>query len=148
MHSESTPSAFANGLFRAEIEGLPAFAFSSCRGLSALTRYLAIAEGGATSPRYFRDDQRFGPLVLERLLDADSSLWNWFECGDARDGAITLLDPSGTSVARWTFSRGRPTEWRGPTLDAANVSVALEELEIVHEGLKWEDPERTEGADV
>ena len=66
----------------------------------------------------------------------------------ARDGAITLLDPSGTAVARWTFSRGRPTEWRGPTLDAANVSVALEELEIVHEGLKWEDPERTEGADA
>lgn len=142
MSSESMvpPAPSGNGLFRVQVEGLPPLDLAACRGLTALARYLAVPEGGASSPRLFRDEIRFDPLVFQRLLDADSSLWEWFERGDARDGRIELLDASGAAVARWTFRRGRPTEWRGPALDATAVSLALEELEIVHEGLRREGP--------
>jgi phage tail-like protein len=37
---------------------------------------------------------------------------------------------------RWNFQRGWPAKYTGPGLNAANNEIAMETLEIAHEGLK------------
>lgn len=40
-------------------------------------------------------------------------------------------------MLRWNFVRGWPAKWEGPALNAAS-EVAIETLEIAHEGLELE----------
>jgi phage tail-like protein len=55
------------------------------------------------------------------------------------DGTIEVRDPADRRVvARWVFTRGLPQKITGPQLDAKTGNIALEELAIVHEGLRME----------
>jgi phage tail-like protein len=38
-------------------------------------------------------------------------------------------------VKRWNFKEGWLTKWAGPSFNATDNEVAIETLEIVHEGL-------------
>jgi phage tail-like protein len=56
---------------------------------------------------------------------------------DARkNGQIILLDDEGNEAAEWTFTNGWPTKWTGPAFNATANEVAIDTLEIAHEGLK------------
>jgi phage tail-like protein len=56
--------------------------------------------------------------------------------GKRRDGVIVLCDELRLPLKTWTFSRGLPLKWTGPTLNAAQSTIAIESLEIMHEGLR------------
>ncbi len=47
---------------------------------------------------------------------------------------ITLCDPEGNSVIAWTLRNVYPSKWIGPELDAMTAGIAMESLELVHEG--------------
>ena len=66
----------------------------------------------------------------------DPGLYDWFLRGERRDGAVVLLGHDGREVLRWAFARGWPCRWEGPAFDARRTEVALELLEIAHEGLQ------------
>jgi phage tail-like protein len=52
-----------------------------------------------------------------------------------------VLAPNGTrEVARWTFLRALPSKVSGPSLNAKTGEIAIEELHLVHEGLRLEGP--------
>ena len=90
-------------------------------------------------------EYRAGHIVLKRGVTADRSLWDWRReaaAGVLRrvTGAIVLLDPARRPVARWTFYSGWPTKWEGPGFDAGGNEVAIETLEIAHEGLEVRRP--------
>jgi phage tail-like protein len=80
---------------------------------------------------------------------ARTELWQWFQdvVDGVRpirryDGTIELLGtplPGATEPAvlsTWTFSRGLPARIVGPQLNARTGEVAVEELQIAHEGLR------------
>ncbi len=48
------------------------------------------------------------------------------------------MDESRADVMRWQFRNGWPAKWEGPDLDASSSEVAIETLEIAHEGLELE----------
>ena len=53
------------------------------------------------------------------------------------DGTIQLLSNDGADVlATWTFDRGLPAKVSGPQLNAKTGDIAIEELQIAHEGLR------------
>ena len=54
------------------------------------------------------------------------------------DGTITLLDESRQTVMVWHFHRGWPCKFTGPALKAKGNEIAIETLEICHEGLEIE----------
>ena len=79
-------------------------------------------------------------IKLRRGLAVSTELWTWHESflqgrGKRRDGVIELLDDTGEAVRTWRFRRGLPVRWAGPALAAMSSAVAIEELEIAHEGL-------------
>ena len=47
-----------------------------------------------------------------------------------------LLDERGKTVRVWRFIQGLPVRWAGPALDAGQSRVAIEEIEIAHQGLR------------
>jgi phage tail-like protein len=47
---------------------------------------------------------------------------------------ITLLDSHRTRVTSWKLRGVYPTKWHGPTFDANSRNIALETLELAHEG--------------
>ncbi len=70
-------------------------------------------------------------------------LWDWHYSwvqgqGTRKDGLIVLNDNSGQPAKIWKFRRGIPVKWSGPSLNATQNGVAVESLEIAHEGLEME----------
>lgn len=89
--------------------------------------------------------KKFTNLTLKRGVVGDLAFWNWIlqgMSGNVRrhEGSIVLLKANGDEVMRWTFKRAWPTKWRGPGLTAKEGEVAIESLEIQHEGLSVDRP--------
>jgi phage tail-like protein len=83
-----------------------------------------------------------------RPARANAKLWEWLMSviDGIRpvvryDGVIEVLDnrgaPGGQVVASWSFERGLPAKVTGPHLNAKTGDIAIEELHIAHEGLRW-----------
>jgi phage tail-like protein len=126
--------------FRIRIDGIGEASFARCRGIGARTEVVAVPEGGAPGPRLLPGDVAWDPIVLERGWVRDHRLWEWFESHDPRGGSVEILTPDGEAAGRWSFSRAWPSRWSGPSFDAGKDEIALEVLEVVHEGLRWEGP--------
>jgi phage tail-like protein len=82
-------------------------------------------------------------ITLKRGITGDLTLWTWLKAvmdGNVRraDGTITLLDESRQPVMAWRFRRAWPCKLSGPTLNAKSNEVAIEVLELCHEGLELE----------
>ncbi len=85
--------------------------------------------------------KKFSNITLKRGVIGDMAFWNWIKSvldGQVlrADGTITLLDEARQPVLRWKFRRAWPCKWAGPTLNAKGNEVAIETLELCHEGLE------------
>jgi phage tail-like protein len=47
-----------------------------------------------------------------------------------------MLNENRQEVMRWNFKRAWPCKWTGPGLNAKNNEIAMETLEICHEGIE------------
>jgi phage tail-like protein len=79
-------------------------------------------------------------ITLKRGVIGDLTFWNWLVAAtqgkvQRADVAIILLDENRTEVMRWNFARAWPCKWTGPVLNAKSNEVAIETLEICHEGM-------------
>lgn len=85
--------------------------------------------------------KKFTNITLKRGIIGDLAFWNWIVeamNGLVRrtEGSVLLLDENRREVMRWNFKRGWPCKWTGPGLNAKNNEIAMETLEICHEGLE------------
>jgi phage tail-like protein len=83
---------------------------------------------------------KFNPVTLKRGIIGDVALWNWVLAGmkgkvKRTEAAIVLFDENRTEVMRWNLKRVWPSKWTGPGLNAKNNEIAMESLELCHEGL-------------
>ena len=53
-----------------------------------------------------------------------------------RSGSIIVHDATGAEKARWNFLDAWPTKWPRPTFTAKGNDVAIETLELAHEGIE------------
>lgn len=83
----------------------------------------------------------FTPIVLRRGITGDLSIWEWFDSAgrtgevQRRDVTIDLLNEAHEPVLSWRVSNAWVSSWSGPSLDASRNSVAIETIELTHEGL-------------
>jgi phage tail-like protein len=120
---------------------IPQGGFSECTGLEANMQVEDYREGGRNDGVLRFPGRISHPNIrLRRGAALSTDLWKWHESflrgrGKRRDGVIELLNDAGETVREWRFRRGLPIRWIGPTMNAGQSSVAIEELEIAHEGL-------------
>ena len=57
---------------------------------------------------------------------------------EAKNATIALYDAKNQPVATYTITSAWPVKWEGPALNATANEVAIETLEIAHEGLELE----------
>jgi len=131
--------------FLLEIDGIAKAGFSRCRLPTAATDVVEYREGNdPPTPRKLAGLNEYGPLELWYGVTADGiELAEWSrlvqqgKVDDARRTiAVVLLDEEGSPGARWELRNAWPARYEAPTLDAERSAVAIETLEIVHEGVE------------
>ena len=124
-------------LFHVEIGGVDLGFFKSVTGLGVENEVLEFRDADVIHK--VPGVKKYPNIVLKRGFTGSSGFFNWvssFKNGSARvDGAIIMLSTGLTEVARWQFHNGFPAKWQGPELDASKNEIAIETLEIAHEGL-------------
>ncbi len=120
-------------------------AFAECTGLEATMEPKVIREGGNNYGAHQRvGTVTFATVILRRGMTLNADLWKWFEQVTLRgaytlrmDVAIRHLDFDGTTVVRtWHLDRALPVKFKSGDLNGKGAEIAIEELHLVHEGLK------------
>lgn len=120
--------------------------FQECTGLDTSLEIEEYKEGGVNDRvRKFPSRVTWSNIVLKRGIGFGDDLWNWHAAyttgkGKRRDGIIVLENDLHVPLKMWQFARGLPIKWTGPTLNAKASEVAIESLEIVHEGIALTSP--------
>ena len=127
--------------FLVEIDGIAHAVFSEVTGLESETAVIEYRAGGENVVRKLPGLTKFGNITLKRGITQDAELWNWRKSIidgdiDRRNGSIVLLDDKRSPVVRWNFHNGWICKWEGPALSAKSNEVAIETMEIAHEGLE------------
>jgi phage tail-like protein len=138
---------FGNYNFMVELDGLTRAGFKECSGLESSVDAGDYREG--TDPgliaRKIPGQRKTTNITLKRGVTDDRALWDWHLTavnGDVQRHTISIIlrDDVGNEKIRWNVKNCWPTKWSGPTLDAGSSDVAIETLELVHEGIevqKW-----------
>ena len=117
--------------------------FAECAGLEANLDVLDYREGGVNNYTHkFATRVSYSNIVLRRgMIYLYDDLWDWHYgwvqgAGKRKDGLVVLLNEARQPAKIWKFKRAIPTKWVGPSLNAAQSLVAVESLDIAHEGLE------------
>jgi phage tail-like protein len=138
----SAADPFLNFNFMIEISGVIEGGFHECSGLESTIDVIEHREGGQnTTLKKIPGQTKFANLVLKRGMYEDLKIYDWHKAAvegppDRKDGSVIQYDRQGTEVARWNFFRAWPVKYTGPTFSAEGNDVAIETLEIAHEGLE------------
>lgn len=129
--------------FIVEIDGIAKAGFSEVSGLELEIAAVEYREGGdpPSIVRKLPGLVKYTNIVLKRGFTSDSSLWDWIKTvldGNARRAAmkITLLDDQGQPAVSWKVREAWPCKYGGPEMNAKDNDIAIESLEICHEGLE------------
>jgi len=128
--------------FSVEIEGIQEAFFRECSGLESEIEVLPYEEGGVNDhPHKLPGRAKFPNVTLKRGVTDSKDLWEWFSKGiqgqiKRKTVHIILCDAKGEEVRRWTFEGAYPIKWSGPSLNANENAVAIETLELAHEGME------------
>lgn len=123
--------------------------FSECSGLEVEMEVTEYQEGGHNDAVVQRAGRaKYPKLVLKRGMLVGSGqqvvteLWTWIQDTVAGnrplrryDGFVQVLGLDAAPVATWRFRRALPAKMSGPQLNAKTGEVAIEELQLAHEGL-------------
>ena len=124
--------------------------FTEVSGLDVETEVIEYRHGA--SPEYHKTKQpgmtKFSNITLKRgTFKSDNEYYDWwketklFEEGNAtgsvyrRDITIKLLDENHQPVVVWKVKRAWPTKVQSTDLKADGNEIAIESVELVHEGL-------------
>jgi phage tail-like protein len=142
MGTAARTDSFLNFNFLVEIDGIARAAFHEVSGFDSTIDVIEHREGGDNlTPRKLPGMTKHSNIVLKWGMTDDQELYRWHRdvvkgTIQRRNGSIVLLDRRGQEVARWNFFNAWPTKWTGPSLTAEGNDVAIETLEIAHEGLE------------
>ena len=130
--------------FRVEIDGITQAGFSDCTFADTTTDPVEYREGD--EPPVFRKLSgltKYGNITLKGGSTDSMELYNWRQQiidtgaeGARKNVSIILVDEAGADKARWDIVRAWPSKYDPPDFSAKGNEVAIESLDIVHEGFK------------
>ncbi len=133
-----------NFRFLVEIEGIVQGSFSEATIPDSTQDPIEYRAGDeAPTARKIPGLIKYGNVTLKWGITDSLDLYNWrklVEDGKTKDArknmAIILMDEEGNPAARWEFTDAWPNKYDAPDLNAKGTDIAIETLEIVHEGFK------------
>ena len=117
-------------------------AFAECDGLEMTMEPKAVREGGNNQEHiHLMGPTSYGQLTLKRGMTANLDLWNWFAAAGQAGrsskarGQVTMSNAAGTQVVTFELTDCLPVKMRGPSLNAKDGQVAIEEMQLVYSRL-------------
>jgi phage tail-like protein len=117
--------------------------FSEVSGLDVETEVIEYRDG--VSPEYFKTKmpgmQKFSNITLKRgTFKGDNQFFDWWNTValntiERRDVTISLLNESHEPVVVWKIKNAWPLKVQSTDLKADGNEVAIEFIELAHEGL-------------
>lgn len=117
--------------------------FTEVSGLDVETEVIEYREG--SSPEYSKIKmpgmQKFSNITLKRgTFKSDNDFYNWWNTVklntiERRDITISLLNESHEPVVTWKIKNAWPSKVQSTDLKSDGNEVAIESLELIHEGL-------------
>ena len=139
------PDPFLAHRFKIEVDGLVVAGFSEVSGLQVETEFEEIQEGGQNRYRHkLAKSSKYGNLTLKRGITDSTVLWDWHRSvveGTVQRKTVHVIvwdvfDPQTRRERwRWSFAKAYPVKWNGPDLKSDASSVAIETLELAHNGI-------------
>jgi phage tail-like protein len=130
--------------FRVEIDGISQAGFSECTFADTTTDPVEYREGN--EPPVFRKLSgltKYGNITLKWGITDSMDLYKWRQdiidsgAQDHRKNmSIILIDEAGKDKSRWNIEGAWPSKYDPADFSAKGNEVAIETLEIVHEGFK------------
>ncbi len=129
-----------NYKFLVEIGGIYVGGFSEVSGIGSELVYEEYAEGGINDYKHkFPSTKKTSHIVLKRGITISPFLWDWYS--DTKIGNVELLSGTimvqnrmGIPIAFYSFFDAFPVKWQGPELNSNQAAVAIESLELAHNG--------------
>ncbi len=140
--------------FRVEIDGVTQAGFNECSFADSNTEMVEYREGD--EPPVFRKLSgltKYGNITLKWGITDSNELYEWKkqieetgagdgkgagldEYGNRKNISIVLVNEAGDDKSRWEIVRAWPMKYDPTDFDAKGNDVAIESLEICHEGFK------------
>lgn len=118
--------------------------FKSVSGLRYETEVVPVRAGGVNDTTFnLIGGTKWSPLVLKQGFCKGSKLLEWRQkwiTGEEMtrvNGTIIQLDTALQPMVQWDFVQGWPSKWEIAEFDASKSELAIETLEISHNGLKF-----------
>jgi phage tail-like protein len=136
---------YTNYNFLVELDQIIRGAFQQVSGLDSTVEVVEYREGGDPVMRKLAGHTTHSNIVLKWGIAVDSELGEWHRrisqdpsnlAAERRGGGILLMNSRGDTVARWDFDRAWPTKYVAPDLNAESSHVAVETVELAHEGIR------------
>lgn len=94
-----------------------------------------------TTPYKLSGLTKYSNITLKHGVTDSMDLYNWMkDCveGKIERKVVTIiaLSETGSPLATWEITEAWPVKYTAPSFNATGSEVAIESLEIVHEGLK------------
>jgi phage tail-like protein len=129
--------------FLVEIDGVARGGFTEVSGLTTDTDAIDYREGAdpVLNVRKLPGMRKYTNVVLKRGYTKDKTLWEWRKKiingqTERRSADIVLFDETRTEVVRWRIREAWISKWESGPFNAKTNDVALETVELVHEGLE------------
>lgn len=135
---------YGNFNFLVEIDGIARAAFQEASGFDSSIDVTDHREGGDNiTMRRLPGMTKYSNISLKWGVTDDAELYDWhmqWVKGDPaakrKNGSVVLLDRQGNEKVRWNFFSAWPAKWTGPSFNAEGNDVAIETLELAHEGIE------------
>lgn len=128
--------------YRVEIEGIGVAGFSEVTGYEASMEATEYREGNmkAPTPIKLAGIRKYGNITLKWGVTANMDLYKWisgsFEGPIVRKTvSVILMDDESKDVAAWQIINAWPVKYTGTDFNATSSEVAVETLELAHEGM-------------
>ena len=136
-------AGYPQGKFRykVEIDGLDAGGFSEVTGFDASIDVMEYREGDMVqTPMKIPGLKKYGNITLRQGLADSMVLYEWIAEGvngavNRKTITITLLDEEEAPAASWQVINAWPMRYTAPDFNATSSEIAIETLEIAHEGM-------------
>jgi phage tail-like protein len=139
------PDGKASCRFYVRVDGIAQAVFTEVTGLAMEMTVDDVEEGGNNDFVHRLPGRcKVSNLTLKRGMTNSNDFLKWsvaiaqgkVDKANKKNVQVILYNIDGNPAITWTFEQAYPVKWSGPQFKADDAAVAIETVELAHEGMK------------